>query len=187
MKSSEMAQALAIAFSAWPNFQITEPMAKLWCSSFEGTSKAAFWKALQSTLKTHRGNFPPTIGQVTETLEQFRTLNEPTEGELWQVVMSAISRFGYMQPALAREYIREHGGEKLVQTVRALGWQNVCNWQIADEPANRAHFWRVFQSFKNRETFVAKTESVTGSQPERISGIANKILEHLEGKNGTDR
>lgn len=153
MRTSEMAKVLATAFLAWPTFTITEPMARLWCSSFPGFSVDEFWEGMRAALKTHTGNFPPTIGQVSAAMERLHSVNELTDGEVWALLQSAVRQFGRPSPARARKFLRERGGDRLVDTVRALGWNDICAWRTDDEVANRAHFWRVYNDFRARDRF----------------------------------
>lgn len=184
MKISEMAEILTVAFvGSWPTFKVTEPTAKLWADSFEGMDPDTFWKAIHAALKTHTGNFPPTIGQVHAVMEDLRNLGEMTEGEAWGLLIEAVRRFGFYQPVEARKFIQKHGGDRMVEVVRCMGWSEVCCWNVADEAANRAHFWRMLQGFKKREDFKAKViDRPRLDKPESAGEIAQAVLKTLEAK-----
>jgi hypothetical protein len=81
MRTSEMGKILTTAFLAWPHFVVTEPMIRLWCDSFPSMTPTEFWEVMRTTLKSHTGNFPPTIGQVYATLDRMQGADDLTDGE----------------------------------------------------------------------------------------------------------
>lgn len=183
MKASEMGKILTTAFVAWPSFVVTEQMARLWVDLFSDIEQGAFWEAMKAALKTNTGNFPPTPGQVHETLARMRTADETTEGEAWGLLMSAVARFGSYQPAEARRWLLNQGADRVVDAVRCLGWREICSWQLSDEPANRAHFWRTYTAFRVRSEFKERVgEKALEAVAPRVIAITSDVVKRLEAK-----
>jgi hypothetical protein len=172
MRTSEMGKILTTAFLGWPHFVVTEPMIRLWCDSFPSMTSTEFWEVMRTALKSHTGNFPPTIGQVYATLDRMQGADDLTDGEAWGVVNEAVRRFGRYSPGQAREYLRTKGGERLVAAVRALGWPDVCAWKAEDEAANRAHFWKVYGGLRIRDEFKAKVVPVIAAKVAPLLEVA---------------
>jgi hypothetical protein len=170
MRTSEMGKILTTAFLGWPHFVVTEPMIRLWCDSFPSITPTEMWDVMRAALKSHTGNFPPTIGQVYATLDRMKGADELTDGEAWGVVTEAVRRFGRYSPGQAREYLRSKGGERLVAAVRSLGWPDICAWRGEDEAANRAHFWRVYSGLRARDEIRSRM----------APAIAAKVMPVLE-------
>lgn len=67
MEKKETAKLLAVIKTAFPNFEITEPVARLWVEFMEGVP----FERAQKNLKTHinTSKFPPTIADIVRVEE----------------------------------------------------------------------------------------------------------------------
>lgn len=74
MKQTETAKLLAVVKTAFPNFEITEPVIRLWHQMLSGISFEQAQKNLMLHIETNR--FPPTIADILrKDIEQFTDYN----------------------------------------------------------------------------------------------------------------
>ena len=152
MKLSEMYEVLSISFLQWPHIAVTEELAMFWSKAFPSVSKDEFSRAMIATLKTNFSGFPPTIGQVNEMLQQTTaTVSEQlTEGEAWNILIQAVKRFGNYRRDEAFKWMREQS-ERVARCAEIMDWNSICLWETRDQPANRAHFWKVLSGLEQRD------------------------------------
>ncbi len=169
MKQSEMHKKLIVAFSAWPTFEVTIEQSAVWAYAFKDSSEADFSKALMATLKTHTGNFPPTIGQVNENLQAIRCTSSAGDG--WGLLCAAIARYGSYRESEALNFLSAKD-KKAAKAVLNLGWKNICSWQTKDEPINRAHFLRLYES----ETETERRYEALGLPVNFVKQLVQKVI-----------
>ncbi|MCM3272590.1 replicative helicase loader/inhibitor [Paenibacillus elgii] len=62
MKKTEMAQVLAVIKTAYPHFEITEPVARLWYELLKDVDLQTSQANLHKHIRSNR--FPPTIADI---------------------------------------------------------------------------------------------------------------------------
>jgi hypothetical protein len=152
MKTHEMFEILSISLLPWQNILVTKELASFWCKAFEDVSKEEFGKAMIATLKTNISGFPPTIGQVNEMLQHTTApvSEQLTEGEAWNILIQAVKRFGNYRRDEAFKWMREQS-ERVARCAEIMDWNSICLWETRDQPANRAHFWKVLSGLEQRD------------------------------------
>lgn len=177
---TEMHKILAGSFSQFPNVSITKPMVKLWCEAFKHAEPKQFWHAMLATLKTSTSTFPPTVGQVAESLSQLSATpqDQLTEGECWSLLMQAIQRFGSHQPTRAHQWLKARS-ERLERCASMLGWRDICAWASDDAPANRAHLWRIYNSLAERDRTCDMTNRPRQNPLLQIEAATQKLISQV--------
>ena len=89
----------------------SELLAQVWQQVFADVPYAEVNRALGAFFATDTKGFPPTPGAVNAFVRKARQLNEPSENEVWALVVKAASRSTY--------YSREEF-EKLPEDVREI-------------------------------------------------------------------
>lgn len=152
MKLSDMVEILTVSFIQWPNVVISKELCTFWLRAFDGVSREQFSRAMIATLKTSASGFPPTIGQVNEMLQQ-ATLSQSeqlTDGESWNILIQAVKRFGNYRQDEAMKWMREQS-PRVARCAEIMDWKTICLWETKDQPANRAHFWKVLAGLEQRD------------------------------------
>ena len=87
---------------------------------------------------------PPTIAALRAEADIVVNGLPPTWADGWEQVQKAIGRYGYMQ----REAALASMDEVTAETVRRIGWQQICESENVD--ALRANFRMVYETMARR-------------------------------------
>ena len=87
---------------------------------------------------------PPTIAALRQEADIVVNGLPPTWADGWEQVQKAIGRYGYMQ----REAALASMDEVTAETVRRIGWQQICESENVD--ALRANFRMVYETMSRR-------------------------------------
>lgn len=87
---------------------------------------------------------PPTIADIRQEADIVVNGLPPTWADGWEQVQNAIGRYGYMQ----REAALASMDEVTAETVRRIGWQQICESENVD--ALRANFRMVYETMSRR-------------------------------------
>lgn len=90
--------------------------------------------------------FPPSIAELRETAYKLVSMDRPSAEEAWGEVQKAIRRFGSYR-------VPEFSNSTIGCAVGIVGWRSLCASE--NEVADRAHFFRVYESLARRERNVA--------------------------------
>lgn len=129
--------------------ETTPALVALWFAALGHYEHEEVKRAAVEVILTYTGTFAPTIGMVATVLRRHAEGSEGTlsEGEAYKLLIDSIKRFGRYNQAGAMFEIRRKS--RLVEhAVAILGWAEICGWKTEDEPANRAHFWRVLAGLR---------------------------------------
>jgi hypothetical protein len=86
----------------------------------------------------------PSVAELREAALSIMTHGDESAEEAWGEIKKAIRAFGsYREPVF--------NNAKIAQAVKIMGWLNLC--MSENEVADRAHFFKVYQSLQNRERF----------------------------------
>ena len=118
---------------------------------------------------------PPTIAALRAEADIVVNGLPPTWADGWEQVQKAIGRYGYMQ----REAALTSMDEVTAETVRRIGWQQICESENVD--ALRANFRMVYETMSRRaqegRMISAGTQHKLDSvrSVPLISGLADKM------------
>jgi hypothetical protein len=88
----------------------------------------------------------PSVSELRESALSIVTHGDESPEEAWGEVKRAIKLYGsYREPVFSNA--------KIAQAVKIMGWLNLCMSET--EMADRAHFFKIYQSIQNRERFDA--------------------------------
>jgi hypothetical protein len=84
----------------------------------------------------------------------------PTPEEAWRQVKCQISAVGsYGTPTWSHSAVS--------QAVEAMGWETLCSMDVASQSAERAHFMRIYGSYREERV----TASRIGASPSTLAGL----------------
>lgn len=107
----------------------------------DGTLKAAAARHVAIS------NFFPKVAELRKLAIDKITVNHPSAEEAWAHARLAMKKFGYRRkPVFADSAIGK--------AVNAMGWQSLCSSD--NEVADRAHFFRIYDSIVDRENERAR-------------------------------
>ena len=131
---------------AYKNFIIeNETQFSLWYGLLSDVS----YEALNLAVSKHiaESEFPPTIASLRKAVSvisnpEVAALNN---ADAWEEVKEAIRKFGYYRESEALESMTPI----TAHVVRAMSWRDLCLSE--NQMADRAHFIKMFDTFKERE------------------------------------
>ncbi len=86
----------------------------------------------------------PSVYELREAALSITHHGESSAEEAWLEVKDTIRRVGYYG-------VPQFSDPKVARSVEAIGWRELCLTPIETEGVTRAHFMRIYDSFKNRE------------------------------------
>ena len=111
----------------------------------------------------------PTIADIRATSLKLSGDVVPDWGEAWNITQKAIRRFGSYRSREAIEALTATGNEVLVQTVKRLGFVNLCVSE--NVVADRANFRNVYETLQKSDK---ETKSLTPSLKRAIAQVSGK-------------
>jgi len=142
---------LAILMAAYPYFykdirQDDEQMqviVSLWHEMLSDYDVAAVKVALKRLIAVHK-EYPPTIGQLLESINIVSGNAAPDADEVWSEITRAISDYGFYRTNEAKANLSPIA----LEVIKAMDWVNLCTSENPE--TDRAHFLRIYQAIKNR-------------------------------------
>jgi len=125
-----------------------------------------------------QGDYPPTIGQLLESINIVSGNAAPDADEVWGEITNAIGNYGYNRAIEAIDSLSEFAR----QAVKAFGWGTLCKSENIE--TDRAHFLRIYKAIKTRndhkyilpndvKAFIAahdkRASSISGDKPGYLS------------------
>lgn len=150
MTKQEISVLLGILYTAYPRFYVD-------ITSEERDDAIALWQAMLSDidLKTAKlalhkliatCKFPPTIAEMRECVTAVKYLPVADAGAAWAEVNMAIRLYGFYRQDEALASM----SELTRQTTIRMGWKEMCMSETEHEMADRAHFFRIYDSLAKR-------------------------------------
>jgi len=99
--------------------------------------------ALKRLIAIHK-EYPPTIGQLLESISTVSGHMAPDADEIWEEIVAAIRNYGYYRTIEGLESL----SPLAYQAVKALDWYALCKSENPE--TDRAHFLRIYQAIKTR-------------------------------------
>jgi len=151
MTAKDTVVVFAILSAAYPYFyrdirQDDEQMqiaVVLWHEMLADYDLSTVKIALKRLIALHK-EYPPTIGQLLESINIVSGHAAPDADEIWAEIMSAIGRYGFYRAVEAKKSLSPLAYE----AVKALDWYSLCKSENPE--TDRAHFLRIYQAIKNR-------------------------------------
>lgn len=151
MTSLEAAKVIATLIAAYPRIEISEETTKLYAKFLQDLD----YKQVQAAVVKHIAISPyfPTIAELRQAaLDVIQDNRAPLPGEAWAEVAQQMRDIGYTgRPTFSHPLI-----EKTVQAMG--GWIALC--QSEDGMVDRAHFLKVYESYRTRHVEEVKTAPV---------------------------
>lgn len=171
MTESEGLKVMTYLRLALPRQEIAEGTVAVYCDAL----RTVPYEAVMAAARTHvaTSSFFPTIAELLKPIAEATVGSEPAE-QAWLEVKRAISRWGRYQPW-------QFANPITTAAVEALGKESLCS---ADETlvAERAHFMRIYESYRQRELEGVRVAAVTGR--EYRSSLPAPVLALLKGGKG---
>jgi hypothetical protein len=107
--------------------------------------------------------FFPSVAQIVEAANALDPRSEklPTAAEAWEEVEQQICAAGiYKPPVFSCDLVR--------RAARSIGWLQLCSSE--NPAADRAHFFRLYESMKNKRKEAKEIEQVM-----KIAGVGDLI------------
>lgn len=151
MNKSETTKLLAYIAVAYPNGKVepNEPTVNLWAQFTADLPYNAAKLAVDSMIATLK--FPPSIADIREAVAraQSEARGDLSAGEAWGRVRRAVSRFGYYQPAKARDCL----GSALWAAIDQIGgWAYLCTTED-DASTLSAQFERRYKAAADQQKY----------------------------------
>ena len=136
-----IAAGLQSAFP-WANLFPTQEAMTIWYKKLRDIPYEVMSAVVNRWIDTR--NAPPTIADLRAEASVVVNGLPPTWADGWEQVQKAIGRYGYMQ----REAALASMDEVTAETVRRIGWQQICENENVD--ALRANFRMVYETMARR-------------------------------------
>jgi len=162
LNSIEAAKIIATLTAAYPRNEIQEETGKLYARFLQDLD---YIKAQAAIIKIIANNkWFPTVAEIREAAMQVDHPNFPLPADAWEEVTRQIRNVGYVGvPVFSHPLIK-----KAVDGMG--GWISLC--QSEDGMVDRAHFLKVFESYRNRHIEEEKTAPI---MRQLIGGMMDKL------------
>ena len=151
MTIKETVSVFAILSAAYPYFyksirnddEQTKTAVALWHEMLADYDINIVKIALKRLIAVHK-EYPPTIGQLLESIMVVGGHAAPDADEVWSEITDALGSYGFYGTNEAMAQFSPFA----LAAVKALGWSTLC---LSETPeANRAHFLRIYPTIKAR-------------------------------------
>lgn len=139
MTREETAQVLAVLGAAFPSATITADTAEVYHQALEDVNYRSAAAVLPEVIRT--ADWFPTVAAIRRAVAEHVGALSPSALDAWAEVIAEARRVGnYDSP--------EFSHDAIAQTVRAIGWANVCMSEMPD--TIRAHFLRLYDEHRKQ-------------------------------------
>ena len=150
---------LAIIYSKQ---NIDPALPEAWAPLFDDVPAEDLFRAAAEHARESR--FWPAPSELRS--RAIRPDNMPSAEEAWLEVKEKIRRVGYYgEPVFSHDAVAD--------AVAAMGWQDLCSMEVGDQAAERAHFFRVYGSFREKLVHEAQIGTVAPSVAGLIEGLGD--------------
>ena len=148
---------LAIIYSKQ---NIDPALPEAWAPLFDDVPAEDLFRAAAEHARESR--FWPAPSELRS--RAIRPDNMPSAEEAWLEVKEKIRRVGYYgEPVFSHDATAD--------AVAAMGWQDLCSMEVGNQAAERAHFFRVYGSFREKRVQAAQIGTVAPSVAGLIEGV----------------
>lgn len=140
MTKTEALKLVTMVGAAFPRAPLPQPTVELYLELLQPLDVASTHAAILAILDEGR-QFPPSFGEIRQAEARVRQVR-PTTEEAWGLVKAQVRSVG--------SYGRFEGHRLVAEAVDLFGWQELCRATHDQDPANRAHFYRTYESVCRR-------------------------------------
>ena len=128
MTDAEIKQLLKFTLANFPSYQERDmlPTAELWRATLSDMPFNVAKQAIVKVLSTSR--FFPTVADIREAAVQITQPRKMEAMEAWELIASAIRRFGFMRKAEAMAALPED----VARAAEMFGWKDLCHGENVD-------------------------------------------------------
>ena len=135
MTKLELAQVLAVLSAAYPKWQITEELPKVYYELLGDIDGEIVQRATKQWAMTEK--WPPTIAELRSTCAEICGMLAPSPEMAWAEVADAIrtKNCNWSHPAIA-------------SAVKTVGWWDICHNE--NVTATRAQFFKIYGEYQQQ-------------------------------------
>jgi len=161
MTQTEFDMIRAAIKAAWPGYMVMNDKysIRFWYSMLGHLNFNVAENAVQQLAATSK--YPPQISDILQKAAEMDgdVLEDP--GVAWQLVMKAVRNYGSYRPKEAKESLPP----VVRQAVEQIGYMEICTSD--NITADRAHFFRVYETLRSRAMDAKKMPPSVQMPPER--------------------
>lgn len=175
MTQTEFDVIRAAIKAAWPGYMVMNDKysIRFWYAELGHLDLRIAEKAIQQLAATSK--YPPQISDILQKAAEINGAVFEDPGEAWQLVMSAVRKFGSYRPQEAKDSLPP----VVRSAVEQVGYLELCN--SANITADRAHFFRVYESLRTRAMDAEKMPPIAATPSERRLGHGNMKADKFIG------
>jgi hypothetical protein len=160
--TDSIAEVLGVLMAAYPSWGENNPKIdftlEVYCRALMDIDIGLLRSAAMQHISSSK--WFPSVAELREAALSIITHGDESAEEAWGKVKQAIRAYGsYREP--------QFENDKIAQSVKIMGWLNLC--MSENEVADRAHFFKIYQSVQNRERFDAISLPEVRQAIERIA------------------
>jgi len=174
MTGNEFKSIIAVLGATYKNFVVTDATkAQIWFDMFKDIE----YQTLQLAVNKHilESEYPPTVASLRKAVMEITnpSVARLNSGDAWEEVTEAIRKCGYYNEAKALESM----SPITRKTVVAMSWKELC--QSTNQMADRAHFMKMFDAYKDREQNMAMLPEGINQRIEQHQKKALELVKQL--------
>ena len=187
MTQKDTAYVFAILMAAYPYFykdirqddnQMQVAVA-IWYEMLADNDVTVVKVALKRLIAVQK-DYPPTIGQLLESINIVSGNAAPDADEVWSEITHAIGNYGFYRTKEAMAALSPIA----LDVVRAMDWVSLC---VSENPeTDRAHFLRIYQAIKNRhdQRYILPKDvrAFITAHDNKVRGIPGREQKYLADK-----
>lgn len=173
MDKSEFMKMVVVIRSVYqkPDFLKDEASASVWYAMLQDLTYEQTIAAVQKHAMTSK--WPPSIAELREQVVDIQA--DKVDWSMgWQEVLTAVRRFGYVNEKDALESM----SPLTRQTVKRLGWKQICQSELDELMAIRANFRMIYEQSEASEKekaqlpqgFTEKARMAIGQSEQKMLG-----------------
>lgn len=125
--------------------------------------------AVEHYISSADSKYFPAISDLRRLALHLVTFNQAGAEDAWLEVKKAIKHTGYYGVPVFED-------KRISHAVEVMGWRNLC--MSENEVADRAHFFRIFESVEKRDTEV---NIMTPSTRDKVTALIGQTAKRLSG------
>lgn len=172
----EVIKLMTLMALAYPNYEVKEQAANLYCKMLADIDPRALEAAAQQIMAT--SVFFPSIAEWRKAAFDLLTNKAalPTAFDAWEEVMRKIGqRMSYDEPEWSHPLI--------ARTVKTVGFKRLCNFNLDELSYERTNFYKVYESYLSRaDEDMRMLPSVRAASQELTAGINELTAKLTAGK-----
>ena len=174
VNNKQLLKGLTILNTAFhtQKMELNENVIEIWHNALSDLTDEMFEVAVLHIVRNNK--FYPKIAEIRETAFSLCTTEHSKTGdEAWGEVMEQISNTGTWGEPRFKDDIT-------AQTVRNLGWKEICTMDNSQIEITRAQFRNLYNNLKNREKQSESLKSLNPEYHAKLTGEGQKLVENMK-------